>query len=173
MALLDLSFNQAEIQEAQKGGQFELIPPGNYVAEINRSEVKQTKDGRGSYLSLGFKILDGEFSGRLVFQNITLQNANPQASQIGRHQLAQLAGACNMQQIHDTEQLHGIPMQIRVAIRKDKSGQYDDQNEIKKFAALSNAGYQQPTFSAPMQPQTPQPQAPQQRANPWERGVGA
>ena len=159
MALLNLNFTQDEVKNAQSDN-FAPIPAGNYVAEVNRSEVKQTRDGRGSYLSLSFKIIEGEFAGRLIFQNITLTNANVTAQTIGREQMAQLAGACGVLQLQDSEQLHGIPVGIRVAIETDKSGQYEPRNTIKKFFPQNSPMHTNQEFGV-------QPQAPQ--GNPWAR----
>ncbi|WP_435931441.1 DUF669 domain-containing protein [Moraxella bovoculi] len=164
MALLNLSFTQDEVKEAQSDN-FAPIPAGNYTAEVNRSEIKQTKDGRGSYLSLSLKVLEGDFAGRLIFQNITLTNASATAQNIGREQMAQLAGACGVLNLQDSEQLHGIAMGIRVAIETDKTGQYEPRNSVKKFFPLNNPMQSTPQFG---QPQTaPAAQAPQ--GNPWAR----
>lgn len=155
MALLNMQFNQAEMKEALED-RYELLPAGTYIAEITRSEIKDNNSGSGNRLSLGFKILDGQYAGRLVFQDITLRNANDIAQQIGRKQMAQLLHACGKTGVQDSGELHGIPIQIKVAIRKDKTGLYDDQNEIKKFAPLAN----QPTFNSqsPVTNNSPQPQ---------------
>ena len=160
MALLNLNFTQQEVASAQSDNYGAPIPAGNYVAEVNRSEVKQTKDGRGSYLSLSFKIIEGEFAGRLIFQNITLTNANATAQAIGREQMAQLAGACGILSLQDSEQLHGIAMTIRVAIETDKSGQYEPRNTIKKFFPQNSPMHTNQQLGV-------QPQAPQ--GNPWAR----
>lgn len=177
MALLNIQFDQNEIAEAQKGGDFAPIPAGTYIAQINRSEIKQTKAGTGSYLSLGFQIIDGEYANRVIFQNITLANPNQVAAQIGREQLAQLAGACGIYQLGDSQELHGIPMQIRVGIEVDKTGQYEPSNNIKKFMSLQG---QAPSAQAPVQQQPQQGFAPQQapvtqgaKRQPWERGATA
>lgn len=177
MALLNIQFDQNEIAQAQKGGDFAPIPAGTYIAQINRSEIKQTKAGTGSYLSLGFQIIDGEYANRVIFQNITLANHNQVAAQIGREQLAQLAGACGIYQLGDSQELHGIPMQIRVGIEVDKTGQYEPSNNIKKFMSLQG---QAPSAQAPVQQQPQQGFAPQQapvtqgaKRQPWERGATA
>lgn len=172
MATLNLKFEQAEVAEAQKGGSFDPIPAGNYIVEINRSEIKATKAGTGSYLSVGFKILDGNMAGRIIFQNITLANPNQIAANIGREQMAQLAGACGIYQLQDSEQLHGIPMEIKVTVKKD--AQYGDSNDIKKFSPLQSAGFTAPSAQAPVSQgfTSPQAQAPTQpKAQPWVRGL--
>lgn len=173
MAFLDIQFDQDEIVNAGKSD-FDPIPAGTYTAEITRSEIKENNSGSGNRLSLGLKIIDGEYAGRMIFQDITLRNQNPVAQQIGRKQMAQLVGACGRSSVQDSSDLHGIPMEIKVAIRIDKTGQYDPSNEVKKFAAVAN---QRPAFSA--QPQitaqgqptsAQQPAAPQSELPPWQRG---
>jgi hypothetical protein len=38
--------------------------------------------------------------------------------------------------MQDTVELHNKPMQVKLKIRKDDSGQYEDQNEVVSFKAL-------------------------------------
>lgn len=174
MALLDMQFDQTEIQDAHKND-FDPIPAGTYTAEITRSEIKDNNSGSGNRLSLGLKIIDGTHAGRLIFQDITLRNNNQIAQQIGRKQMAQLVSACGKSSVQDSSDLHGIPMEIKVAIRIDKTGQYDPSNEVKKFAAIAGSRPQfsaQPQASSPVQQgQPPQQQAaPKSDLPPWQRG---
>lgn len=174
MALLDMQFDQTEIQDAHKND-FDPIPAGTYTAEITRSEIKDNASGSGNRLSLGLKIIDGTHAGRLIFQDITLRNNNQIAQQIGRKQMAQLVSACGKSSVQDSSDLHGIPMEIKVAIRIDKTGQYDPSNEVKKFAAIAGSRPQfsaQPQASSPVQQgQPPQQQAaPKSDLPPWQRG---
>lgn len=174
MALLDMQFDQTEIQDAHKND-FDPIPAGTYTAEITRSEIKDNASGSGNRLSLGLKIIDGTHAGRLIFQDITLRNNNQIAQQIGRKQMAQLVSACGKSSVQDSSDLHGIPMEIKVAIKIDKTGQYDPSNEVKKFAAIAGSRPQfssQPQASSPVQQgQPPQQQAaPKSDLPPWQRG---
>lgn len=174
MALLDMQFDQTEIQDAHKND-FDPIPAGTYTAEITRSEIKDNASGSGNRLSLGLKIIDGTHAGRLIFQDITLRNNNQIAQQIGRKQMAQLVSACGKSSVQDSSDLHGIPMEIKVAIKIDKTGQYDPTNEVKKFAAIAGSRPQfssQPQASSPVQQgQPPQQQAaPKSDLPPWQRG---
>ena len=61
----------------------EPMPIGWYQAQIVESEVRDASNGNGTYLLAVFEILDGEYQGRKIFQNVTLQNANQQAVEIG------------------------------------------------------------------------------------------
>ena len=88
--------------------------------------------------------------------------------------MAQLVSACGKSSVQDSSELHGIPMQIKVAIRVDKTGQYDPSNEVKKFAAIAGSRPQfsaQPQVTAQGQPTSAQqPAAPQSDLPPWQRG---
>lgn len=163
MALLNIQFGQEELQQAT-ADDFAPIPAGIYTAEITRSEVKDTRAGTGNYLSLGFKILEGQYAGRIVFHNINLKNPNDIAVQIGRKELAKLLQAIGRTGVQESSELHGIPMQIKVAIEIDKTGRYEPSNSVKNFAQLKGSRPQaQPQQAAPVQ------QA-QDDLPPWQRG---
>lgn len=165
MAFLDVSFSAEEIKAAGEN-RFEIIPAGNYLAQIVKSEIKVNKDGQGTRLSLQFQITDGEKRGRTLFQDVTLKNANETAMKIGREQLAQLARACGLTAVQDSAQLHNIEMQIKVSIREDKTGQFEPRNEIKRFEPLSGGK----SAAAPAIP-TPPPAPEGARSMPWKRGA--
>lgn len=137
------------------------IPAGTYVAQVIESDVKQTKNGNGSYLALTFEILDGQYAKRRIWANITIQNQNAQAQQIGQSQLSGLCHAVNVVRMSDTSQLHMKPLKIRVAIRKDD--QYGDKNEVKGYEAITGqpAGIPRP---APAANAAPAPTAPWAKA---------
>lgn len=150
MATLNFGFTQEEVQAAQNDS-YTALPAGNYIAQVERSEVKQTKDGTRSYLSLGFKILEGDYSGRMLFGNITLTNKNSQAQEIGRKQLIKLSTACGLGHLQDSEQLHGIAVMIKVSDSRVYEG--EKQNDIKDYKpapAIQLSGFTQspPTQTA-------------------------
>ncbi len=165
MAFLDVSFSAEEIKAAGEN-RFEIIPAGNYLAQIVKSEIKVNKDGQGTRLSLQFQITDGDKRGRILFQDVTLKNASETAMKIGREQLAQLARACGLTAVQDSAQLHNIEMQIKVGIREDKTGQFEPRNEIKRFEPLSGGK----SAAAPAIP-TPPPAPEGARSMPWKRGA--
>lgn len=132
MALINFSYTEQDLPS----NDFEVIPAGHYTAQIIKSDIKDNANGSGNRLSLTFQILEGDKTGRLVFQDLTLQNRNPQAEQIGRQQLAQLCHAVGISHVSESTELHNKPMRVRVAIREDKTGQYAPRNEIKAFSSL-------------------------------------
>lgn len=147
------------------------IPAGTYNAVIEDSEVTPTKAGTGQVLRLTWRVLDGPYINRKVWDRINVQNQNPTAEQIGQRALSSICHATGVLQFQDTSQLHGIPVQIKVSIRKDQTGQYSDSNEVKAYAAAhATAPRPQaaPAAFAPQGPVNPPPPPPQARPSaPW------
>lgn len=130
-------------------------------------------------LKLTWEILDGQFTGRKIWDRVNIVNANPKAEEIGQRQLSTLCHAVGVLQLADTQQLHGVPCAIRVTVRKDESGQYGDQNEVKDYRAVP--GQAAPAVPAPGLPGiapgfSPAPAAPSKPAGavpPWASNKAA
>jgi len=145
------------------------IPAGVYNAQIVESEVKPLASGNGEAVVLTWTVLDGPCVNRKVFHRINYRHTNPQAEQIGQSQLSAVCHAAGVIQLQDTQQLHAKPCRIRVKIRKDSSGQYDDQNEV---SGVEPAGTAQPGVPvAPARPAAPAA-APAAATPPWQRRAG-
>ena len=131
MAQLPSVFNSSDHDSSG----FEPIPAGVYVAEIVKSELKTTKDGTGKYISLQLKVVDGDHAGRLVFEMLNIVNKNQTAVDIANRNLKSIVVACGLgddYQLEDTEDLHGIPMGIRVSIQ-EATAQWPAKNIIKGY----------------------------------------
>lgn len=116
---------------------FETIPAGWYNAMIDESELKPTRDGSGAYLQVRFNVMDGQYAGRKVFTRLNIRNMNPTAQEIAFKQLSAIAHAVGVLQVQDSAQLHGAPLKIKVKVRKDTTGQYEDSNEISAFKNIN------------------------------------
>ena len=116
---------------------FETVPAGWYNAMIDESEMKPTKDGSGAYLQTRFNIIDGQYANRKIYMRLNLRNTNPVAQEIAYKQLSAIAHAVGVLHIQDSSQLHGLPMKIKVKLRKDPSGQYEDSNEISAIKNIN------------------------------------
>ena len=154
MAQINFDATKVQPQEA-----FTVIPAGSYIAQIEESEIKATKSGTGSMLKLKWKILDGQYKNRVIFGNLNIVNANPEAEKIGQRQLSALCHATGVMQLADTVQLHNRPCKIKVKVRFDESGKYDDQNEVSAFEAVA---------AGAMAPAAP-PTAPSAPTAPWAK----
>lgn len=131
MANLGGAFNTSDVAD-------DIWPAGDYLVEITKSEMKDTKAGTGKYLMLGFKCLEGKQKGQMLFANINLVNPNEVAVQIAKKELKKICTAVGKTSIEDSDELHAIPLKIGVTIRDD-----DDPypgNDIKKYLAVGKAG---------------------------------
>ena len=160
---------------------FEPIPAGWYNAIIDESEMKPTRDGSGAYLALRFNIIDGQYAGRKVFTRLNLRNQNPVAQDIAQKQLSSICHAVNVLNVQDSSQLHALPMQIRVKVTNDPTGQYDPSNEISGYKAVGASNGQgvaaplaAPTApAAPVAPVAPAAPAQPQTAGTWQPPANA
>jgi hypothetical protein len=113
-----------------------LIPKGNYQAQVVESAVMPTASGRGECLKLTFEIGAGEFCGRRIIEWFNIVNAHATAQRIAQQMLARLCAAAGLSGIADSEELHGIPVMIRVDIRPGSDG-YGDRTVIKDYRPLA------------------------------------
>lgn len=141
---------------------FDPIPAGWYNAIIDESEMKPTRDGSGAYLALRFNVIDGQYAGRKVFTRLNLRNQNPVAQDIAQKQLSSICHAVNVLNVQDSSQLHALPLQIRVKVTNDPTGQYEPSNEISGYKAIGAANGQgaaaplaAPAYTAPAAPVAP------------------
>jgi hypothetical protein len=126
--------------DQQEGSNFELIPVGDYTAEIIEAAITQPRSGDGQMLKLTWKITDGEYAGRQLWQTLCYLHSNQQAQDIARRTLKDLCVALDIrEQITDPEVFKYKPARVRVIVEKDKSGQYDDQNRIRRVRSLTEA----------------------------------
>jgi len=117
---------------------FSPIPAGEYDVEIVKSEIKDTKAGDGKRLLLQFKVLNGEYKGRIVFNGLNIVNPNPTAVEISMKELRSICDAVGKAQVSDSAELHAIPLKIVVAI-KPADANWPEQNVIKKYMTIDGA----------------------------------
>jgi len=127
----DESFNAEDVAPS---GSYSVIPAGKYTAVIESAENKMTKANDGEYLSLKFKIVEGDHANRVVWCNLNLVNKNPTAVEIARGDLSAICRAIGVLNPESPEELLGIPLVIKVSIRKE-SGNYPEGNDIKGYSA--------------------------------------
>lgn len=71
------SFDWGALME-KSGGDFELIPNGQYAAQVTKCEPKTSKNGKLMFKAT-FKITAGKHTGRTIINNIVLSPENPNA----------------------------------------------------------------------------------------------
>lgn len=141
---------------------YELLPAGWYTAQIIDSDVVLLKTGNGKGLKLTFEVLQEGYRNRKLWARLNVEHSHPKSQEIGLQQLQEICNAVGLTRITDTVALHNKPMQIRVKIRKDETGQYEDQNDIIAFKPVNGAAAPAAGFPA----SRPAPAAPAAAAAP-------
>lgn len=127
MAKIDFDANNYEPDAG-----FEPVPAGWYLAHITNSDKREAKSGNGWYLWFEFEIRNGSCAGRKVWTNVNLGNSNTEAVRIANAQFSALCRAVGKMRPSDTTELHMLPVEIKVAVRKETE-QYPASNEIRGF----------------------------------------
>lgn len=127
------------------------VPPGKYLLAITASDVKQVKGKADKYIHLEHTVLDGQYSGRKVFNNLNMWNSNPQATKIAEAHFACLCKAVGKRQVRDTAELHSIPFYAEIEVEAGKDGNRP-QNRIKKY--LFEDDHKAPKTTVGVQPST-------------------
>src|SRR5262249_45846638 len=84
-----------------------------------------------------WKIIEGDYEGRQVWQRITYQHSSKQAQTIGRKTLKDLCEATGVaEQVDDAAVFLFKRVRIRLGIEKDKQGVYPDKNRISRILPL-------------------------------------
>ncbi len=147
--MAQFNFDASQVAPQQSTGP---LPAGVYLAHITESDVQPLKSGNGEGLKLTFEILDGQFKGRKVWENLNIRHANEDTQRIAQSQLSALCHAVNVIKLMDTAALHFKPVRINVTVR-EAVGQYKANNNIKGYEAASG-------ISAPVAPATAPTPAP-------------
>lgn len=124
---------------------FEPLPAGWYTASISNAEVKNTKSG-GKMIALKYEILGPTHSGRFVFGNLNIRNANPKAEEIGRQQLGDIMRAIGLTRLSDTDDFIGGKLSIKLKVTQ--SDQYGPSNDIQGWKALDGGAIPRPAMPA-------------------------
>ena len=132
MAKFDQAFDSSQHKDMDA---FDPITPGWYPAKIVDSDIKPTKAGTGTRMTLKMEIMAGEFKGRVVWAGLNLTNPNPMAVEISQKELATCCRAIGVPSLQDTNQLHGIPFMLKVKTKPAK-GDYPASNEPAGYKTM-------------------------------------
>lgn len=166
---MDLSMDLSNVQEMQENSP---IPPGEYNIKIIGSEYKESRSGNGGYLRMQYKVMDGAFAGRSVFDNLNLWHSEQKTREISQSRLKAIAKAIrhpNPSFIRNTDEFIGHQMSIRVSVKDD----FNNVKAYKESTIQPSVPQSQPQMPPTgMSPQTPPPPpqvtpAPNGAATPW------
>ena len=132
MAKLGQAFDSSKHDDMDN---FDPIPAGWYPCIMKGSELKVTKDKTGQYLECKFEVIQGDYKGRFIWSRLNLKNRNPVAVEIAQKELATICRSCGKGVIQDSQELHGIPLQVKVKI-KPETDSYPAGNETVGYKAI-------------------------------------
>ena len=161
-------------QDEPESTSFDPVRPGRYMAQVVEADVVDNAKRTGRIMKLVWEIMDGEFSGRKVFQNINFKHDNTKTQEIGRRELDRVVWSCGVTALNDTDDLCWKPCMIKVKIQPAQ-GQYSARNEIADVEridgpASSAAPASQQRQQQPQQTRPAQQQRPAAGARPWGSG---
>jgi hypothetical protein len=122
-----------DANQVEPSTDFDPIPAGTYEALIIGSEMKAVKAGTGHYLQLTFEIIDGPHKGRKVWARLNLANSNETTVKIAQAELSAICRAVRVLRPNDSVELHNLPLQIKVRLKKRKDTQ-ELVNEIHGYS---------------------------------------
>lgn len=165
MASLNGTFDASTVEPSAPR---DLLPPGDYVAQIIESDMVPTKAGDGQMLKLTMEVLDGPARGRRIWDSLNLINPNQQTTEIAQRTLSAICHAVGQLQVSDSELLHFKPLSVRVAVEDDSRDkdlpphERRKQNRVKGYRAAGGAAMP----AAPAQQQRPAANPPPAQARP-------
>lgn len=132
----EINFDSAEVEPL---GEYTPIPIDEYMAMITASERKKVADKpQNEYIQLVFDIVEGEYTGRKVFERLNIVNDNDTAVKIAQQKLSAICRIFSIVKLINTDQLHDKPIIISVGIRPAK-GNFGESNEIKGYKRKDGA----------------------------------
>ena len=165
--MANFNFNIQEVDQNElSSNDFQPIPDGWYRAEIVESRIektnksKQANDNKNQYLELTWRILDGQYARRVVWDIINVINENSETVRIGKQDLAKRCIGLGVDSFSNSSSLHNRPCMIKVTTRPASNG-FDAKNKVSATRRDDSA----PSESAPVQSQG---QPPRGAPPPWE-----
>lgn len=172
--MANFSFDTNSVEKRENN--YELLPAGWYVAQVTDSDIVTLKSGNGQAIKLTFDVLSEGYRGRKVWSQLNVRHNNPKAEQIAQQQLRELCDSIGIVRMSDTTELHNKPVQIRVKVRTDDTGQYEPQNEVAGFKAAGGApapAMQIPARAPAAAPAASAAAAPAAATPPWQKKSAA
>lgn len=140
-----MDFSNFDARNIAEPTSYDPIPAGWYKAVVVNAEERPTKAQTGSYIRLEIEVIDGEYQGRKIFENLNTENENQTARDIAIRQLGSLCRSINTPQPRGLSDLCDKPFMAKVAIRPPKDG-YSASNTVREYGALDGA---KPAAAAP------------------------
>ena len=158
-------FNADEYEEQPEFDNSPL-PAGDYYVEIEKADVKETANKKGTGCNMTFSILgdvhENAQKGRKLFNWFTLSHESDMAQSIGQREFHALRLAIGKPTATDTDELLSQNLVIRVGFEKKDP----TRNQIKRFMALE--GYEKPEKTEAAETLAAAAPAAAKKKNPWD-----
>jgi hypothetical protein len=126
-------------------GTFEPLPVGTYVVVVTDSDHKDVSTKKGTMFTFTYEVVqDGEYKGRLIFDNMIDKHESARAAQFGLQKLKSIMIACGKPQAKETKELHGIPFDLTVKIQKGDE-KFGDSNSCVDYQPRGTGGEKKTT----------------------------
>lgn len=128
---LNMNFNARTVDPTQRTGS--NLPVGKHPVVITDSEVRATNDGNNGLLALELTVIDGPSKGQTGEYRLNLYHqSSPKAVEIAQRQLSAICHVIGVYDVNDSQQLHGKPFIVEVALQKGEEAQKNGYTEVKK-----------------------------------------
>jgi len=144
------NLNGFDANTVEPSASFDPLPADRYQVVLVASDLKDTRSRDGQYLELEFEVTDGPYKGRKLWDRLTLSHPNALTVKIARAKLSALCRACGVMQPKDSQDLHNLPIAVKVRVKRRKDTQ-ELGNEISAYEKRDAASGQpaQATTSTP------------------------
>jgi hypothetical protein len=122
--------------ETEDDNNFDPVPIDDYMVIICNSDYKRNNKDTGMNLSLTYKIIEGPFKDRIIFENLSVEHNILKTQEIAQRTYNSIKLAIGVSEINDTAELHNKPLKIKVGIKNDQNG--EPKNIVKKHFSLSD-----------------------------------
>ena len=140
MAIINFDSTDVDISDT-----YEPIPAGQYTMAVTESDVRETSNNpNNKFLKLTFDILEGEFKGRKIFENLNLWRDGSKSTdavtlKIANENLAKLCRALGVIGVGDSTELHNKPVGVSIKVEPEKNG-YPASNSVIGYDPLVTPG---------------------------------
>ena len=103
--------------------EYDPVPPGDYMVVITDSDSRIQEMALQNTFVLTFQIIEGQSKGRLIWQNLSLNDPDPKWLGAAKRRLRAIYNAvCKPSGVNDSSELYNIPHLVSLEIEPAKNG---------------------------------------------------
>jgi len=145
------AFDASTVEPSQA---IQAFPAGWYPVAISDAELALVGNGTGKAIKLTFDVIDGPHKGRKAFENLNVENANPDATRIAQQHLSAICHATGQIKLTDLTQLYGKPFSAKFDLEPARSLDADgnaceEKDAVKTYEARNRFRGAKPAEGAP------------------------